>query len=657
MSYPATLNDALVANRRDDRHIAYINDQTDERPISFAELYQRALGVLRHLQAFGIRPGDELILFTNSNEQFVDGFWACLLGGIVPVPIAVGISDDHRHKLLAVFATLANPYVYTEDGLLQRLRNFGEAQGLARPVQALIERSLRVEEVQSIAEPGTPVAAQAQDRAFIQFSSGSTGVPKGVVLTHANLMTNIRGIVEGAGITADDVALSWMPLTHDMGLIGLHLSMVVANVSHFIMDTRLFSRRPLAWMTRASEKQATILCSPNFGYKHFLRVYESKGLENLDLSRVKIIFNGAEPIAVPLCERFCEQMARFHMPAVSMRPVYGLAEASVAVTIPTPGVPYRTITANRHALKIGEPYERCLPGSEDAVVLPTVGVPIFGTELRIADDEANPLPDGTVGHIQIRGGNVTAGYYQKAGIDRSPYTADGWLDTGDLGLMYDGELVVTGRFKEIIFANGQNYYPHDIENVVQEHADLELGKVVACGARRAGAEEDELVIFVLYRADLDDFEPIANRVRRAVTAQTGLEVDEVVPINRVPKTTSGKITRRRLATDYEDGVYDEVVMALRERRQTHHRGEITAATELEQLMVGICNEVVTDRELDPDDNFFEIGISSLALAEIHERLDERYPDLVDVSDFFDYPTIRELAALLARKAEGSTRQS
>jgi acyl-CoA synthetase (AMP-forming)/AMP-acid ligase II/acyl carrier protein len=651
VSYPATLNDALIANRRDDRHIAYINDQTDERPISFAELYERALGVLRHLQAFGIRPGDELILFTNSNEQFVDGFWACLLGGIVPVPIAVGISDDHRHKLLAVFATLANPYVYTEDGLLQRLRNFGELQDLARPVEALIERSLRVEDVQSIAEPGSPVAAQAKDRAFIQFSSGSTGAPKGVVLTHANLMTNIRGIVEGAGITADDVALSWMPLTHDMGLIGLHLSMVVANVSHYIMDTRLFSRRPLAWMTRASEKQATILCSPNFGYKHFLRVYESKGLENLDLSRVKIIFNGAEPIAVPLCERFCAEMARFQMPAVSMRPVYGLAEASVAVTIPTPGVPYRTITANRHALKIGEPYQSCLPGSEDAVVLPTVGVPIYGTELRIADNEANVLPDGTVGHIQIRGGNVTAGYYQKAGIDRSPYTADGWLDTGDLGLMYDGELVVTGRYKEVIFANGQNYYPHDIENVVQEHANLELGKVVAVGARRAGAEEDELVIFVLYRADLDDFEPIANRVRRAVTEQTGLEVDEVVPINRVPKTTSGKITRRRLATDYEDGIYDEIVLSLHDLRQAHHRGATTAVTALEQILARICHEVVTDRELDPNDNFFEIGISSLALAEIHERLDELYPDLIEVSDFFDYPTVRELAGFLARKAE------
>ncbi len=651
MSYPPTLNQALLANRRGDRHVAFLNDQTDERRVSFADLYDRALGVLHHFQEFGIQPGDELVLFTNSNEQFVDGFWACLMGGIVPVPIAVGISDDHRHKLLAVFDTLANPYIYTEDGLLHRLANFGAAQGRTAQVNALATRALRVEDIRSIAAPGTLVDRRPEDRAFIQFSSGSTGSPKGVVLTHGNLMTNIRGIVEGAGITADDVALSWMPLTHDMGLIGLHLSMVVANVTHYIMDTRLFSRRPLVWITRASEKRATILCSPNFGYKHFLRVYESKGLEDMDLSQVKIIFNGAEPIAVPLCERFCHELARFNLPAVSMRPVYGLAEASVAVTIPKPGVPYRTLTINRHSLKIGERYEPCPAGDEDAVSLPTVGVPIYGTELRVADDADNVLPADTVGHIQIRGGNVTAGYYQKDGLDRSPFTADGWLDTGDLGLMSQGQLVVTGRFKEIIFANGQNYYPHDIENVVQEHANIELGKVVACGARRAGAEEDELVIFLLYRAGLDDFEPIANSVRRAVTEQTGLEVDEVVPIKRVPKTTSGKITRRRLAQDYEDGVYDEIVLTLHDLRQAHHRGEATAATALENIIAKICSEVVSDRQLASDDNFFEIGISSLALAEIHERLDELYPDMIDVSDFFDYPTIRELAGFVARRSQ------
>ena len=462
-------------------------------------------------------------------------------------------------------------------------------------------------------------------------------------------MTNIGDIVERAGLQRRRHRLSWMPLTHDMGLIGLHLSMIVAGVSHYIMDTRLFSRRPLAWMTQVSEKHASITCSPNFGYKHFLRVYQSKGLEDLDLSQVRMIFNGAEPIAVPLCERFCREMERFDMPAIAMRPVYGLAEASVAVTIPQPGVAFRTITANRHTLKIGAPYTSCPPGSEDAVSLPTVGVPIYGTELRIADDDGNILAEDIVGHIQIRGGNVTAGYYQKEGLDRSPFTPDGWLDTGDLGLMSEGELVVTGRFKEIIFANGQNYYPHDIEQVVQEHAGIELGKVVACGARRGGAEEDELVIFLLYRAGLDEFEPIANNVRRAVTEHTGLEVDEVVPINRVPKTTSGKITRRRLARDYEDGVYDEVVLTLHDLRQAHHRGETTAVNALEQIISRICSEVVSDRQLHVHDNFFEIGISSLALAEIHERLDELYPDVIDVSDFFDYPTIRELADFLSRK--------
>lgn len=443
---PDTLIGLLAANSASTHHIHYLNGQDDRRSVSFGALRAAAQGVLFHLQAFGARPGDRVILHTASNEQFIDGFWACLLGGLVPVPVAVGISDDHRQKLLQVFTQLGRPMVYTEDAQVSRLRDFAEASGTTAEVSSLAARSLVVERVTDISQPGRVHPVTADDVAFIQFSSGSTSTPKGVVLTHRNLMTNIRAIIERGRFTARDVSLSWMPLTHDMGLIGFHLCMFAANIEHTIMDTRLFSRRPLLWLDEASRIGATLLSSPNFGYKHFLKMYESKGLEGLDLSRVRLLFNGAEPISVPLCRRFMAEMQRFRLPPAAMYPVYGLAEASLAVTVPEPGREFRAVTVDRTSLAVGRAPVTAQAGAANSLELMVLGPPIRDCSLRIVDDEDMALPPGTTGHVQIRGGNVTGGY---AGLppDQQPLTPDGWLRTGDLGFVTlpDGELVKIGR--------------------------------------------------------------------------------------------------------------------------------------------------------------------------------------------------------------------
>ena len=262
---PGTLVEVLAARSDSNRRIRYLNGQDDRRDVYFGELRAAALGVLFHLQAFGAKPGDRVILHTSSNEQFIDGFWACLLGGLVPVPVAVGISDDHRQKLLQVFSVLDKPVVYTEAGQLARLRDYAQSGNSADLIDALARRSLIVERVNDISRPGLEHRVTADDIAFIQFSSGSTSAPKGVQLTHRNLLTNIAAMIAGGRFTDQDVSLSWMPLTHDMGLIGFHLCMFSANIEHTIMDTRLFSRRPLLWLEEASRIGATLLSSPNFG--------------------------------------------------------------------------------------------------------------------------------------------------------------------------------------------------------------------------------------------------------------------------------------------------------------------------------------------------------------------------------------------------------
>ena len=349
-----TLIDLLADVRSRDRHIRFIDGENDETTVSFADLWDRAVALLGSLQARGMQKGDELVIFSTSNESFVVAFWAAILGGIVPVPVAVGISDEHKHKLFRILRQLEKATLFTEQDLLDRLLAFSRDNQLDDVTTILEQRTSLMSDVVP-GENGEVFAATPDDVAFIQYSSGSTSDPKGVCLTHCNLCINIRAIVEGTGWAEDDVSLSWMPLTHDMGLIGYHLSVLAAGMNHAVMDTNAFVRRPLLWMIKANELRATQLCSPNFGYKHFLKLFERKGLPDTDLSCVKLILNGAEPISYSLCEEFLEALAPSGLKRTAMFPVYGLAEATVGVSMPETGTEYSRIVVHRHSLRVGEP--------------------------------------------------------------------------------------------------------------------------------------------------------------------------------------------------------------------------------------------------------------------------------------------------------------
>jgi len=644
-----TLAELIADNRNHSGKITYLEGEHEARDVSYEELHARALGILHHLQRLGARRGDKLILFLGSNEQFIDAFWAALLGGIIPVPVALGISDEHRHKLLRIARKLGKPFIYTERRSLERIGSFAAEAGELETAEGLRARAFLVDDLSDISRAGQVYQARPDDIAFIQFSSGSTSEPKGVVLTHGNVIANARGVVEAARISADDISLSWMPLTHDMGLIGFHLIMFYRRVHAHLMPTELFIRRPLLWLTFASRIRASILCSPNFGYKHYLKVLGERPVEGLDLSRVKLIFNGAEPISVELCEEFLTRLAPARLPRDSMYPVYGLAEASLAVSFPPPGAPLRTITLNRHGLGVGNPVELIDKGSRDAVRLVSEGRAIPYCNVRITDDEDRPLPDGRIGHLHMRGDNVTRGYYESPEVNAASFTADGWLRTGDLALMHQGDLYVSGRAKEIIFVNGQNYYPHDLEAIAQRIEGLELGKVVAAGVRPPGTEVEQLMIFVLHRGSMEDFLPLATRLGRLINEQAGLEVAEVVPVKRIPKTTSGKIQRHLLEESYIDGEFAAELKALATLRAAQRGPERASRSVIEEKLRTICDTALGGKRVDANDNLFELGASSLKLIEIHEQIDREYPGRVDLTELFDFPTIAELARHLESK--------
>jgi acyl-CoA synthetase (AMP-forming)/AMP-acid ligase II/acyl carrier protein len=644
-----TLTALIESNRSVARKITYLEGENEARDVSYGELYERALGILYHLQRLGARRGDKLILFLNNNEQFIDAFWAAVLGGIIPVPVALGISDEHRHKLLRIARKLGKPFIYTERRSLDRIGSFAAQVGETDTFESLRSRAFLVDDLDDISRPGKPVEARPDDVAFIQFSSGSTSEPKGVVLTHANIIANARGVSEAAGFTDRDVSLSWMPLTHDMGLIGFHLIMFWNRIHTHLMPTELFIRRPLLWLTFASRVRANILCSPNFGYKHYLKVLGDRSLEGLDLSSVRLIFNGAEPISVDLCDEFLTRLAPARLSRNAMYPVYGLAEASLAVSFPPPGAPVRTVTLNRHQMNVGSPVATVAAEDRDAVKLVSEGRAIPYCQVRIADDEDKALPEDRIGHVHMRGENVTRGYYEDPRANAASFTADGWLRTGDLGLFHQGELYISGRAKEIIFVNGQNYYPHDLEAIAQRVPGLELGKVVAAGVRPRGAQTEQLVLFVLHRGGMDEFLPLATQAARLINEEAGLEVAEVVPVKRIPKTTSGKIQRHLLEESLVAGEFDAELQELAALRAALRGTESSSRTEIEDKLKTICDAALPGKRVDVHDNLFEIGASSLKLIEIHEQIDREYPGQIDLTELFDFPTIAELAKHLETK--------
>ena len=645
-----TLTQALDNNQNSSHLISYLRSNNEESKISFTDLRTRALGILFNLQQKGVKPGDQLIILTENNEFFLDAFWAGLYGGIIPVPVATASNDEHRFKLIRIFNKLEAPYIYTDSKTLDLMQSFCSNNNMADIADQLRSKSILIDEINDISHAGKLHPVKTDDIAFIQFSSGSTSEPKGVVLTHKNIMTNINAIIEAADFTQKDTFFSWMPLTHDMGMIGFHLTPVVLCINHTIMDTSVFVRRPLLWLTAASDKQATILCSPNFGYKHFLKVFESKGIESMDLSRVRLIFNGAEPISLELCQHFLTAMSAYGLNEKSMFPVYGLAEASLAVSFPKPQSSLESVRLKRQQLAVDDKVKTT--DDDDSMEFVLVGKPINDCHVRIADMDNNPLHENTVGKIQLKGDNVTQGYYLANDINRKLITEDGWLDTGDLGSFINNQMIITGRIKDIIFVNGQNFYSHDLENILHRLDELELGKVIATGARKSGADDDELLIFILYRGEIEAFIPLVNTIRKTINEATGAVVHQVIPVKRIPKTTSGKVQRHLLSDEYISGDYEEQINAIKNLLiQSDENTEDDDTDSQESKILQICNATVEDKNIKLDDNLFEIGISSLSLAEIHEQLDELYPGKVDITDLFDNPTVRELSKFLETLTE------
>ncbi|MCX7922533.1 MAG: SDR family oxidoreductase [Clostridia bacterium] len=533
--------------------ITFIQDDDSELFLSYETILQKALHRLGGMRNAGIKKGQYVLLVLDNSIDFVVTFWACILGGIIPAPLIYPTSSKIMNatlkKLAAVWNVLEKPLVLSDKNLED---NAEEIEKIIGTSGIQIADVLRFDECGGngeldLAEKDTP--------AFIQFSSGSTNIPKGVILTHNNLLTNVEAIISSAKLTDGDISLGWMPYHHDMGLIGFHLTITAIGMSQFNMTPYKFVKKPNLWLELISKHRITLTGSPNFGYKLVLNRVKPELLERLDLSCLKYIFNGAEPISVPLMEEFMEKLSVCGLKKSAMYPVYGMAEACLAVSFPIPFEEPVVQSVSRQNLVSKSTVTHIEAKSKDALLLADEGYPVNGIEIRVVDHNGSVVHEGIVGEIQIRGNNVTSGYINNPEANRSSFH-EGWLKTGDTGFMVNGRLTVVGRLKDIIFVNGQNFFAHDIESVIEELEGVEAGKVVACGWHDETERREKVALFSTLRVKKDNVKAFYSKILKHVNEVFGIPVDYVVSVSTIPKTTSGKIQRFALVQAFRNNEYE-----------------------------------------------------------------------------------------------------
>ncbi|MCY0988547.1 fatty acyl-AMP ligase [Nannocystis sp. ILAH1] len=552
MTRPETLTQALdAATARADFGYSHLVQEKDPvRFLSYAETARRARRFGAALQAAGVRAGERVGLILPDSSEFVEAIFGAMYAGAIPVPVYppmnLGQFEGYLANTTHILRQAGCSLVVTDAKVRPIL---GKLMSNVPSVRAVEVYASFVKQVDERAAP-IGVDVKPDDVAFLQFTSGSTSQPKGVTLTHANLIANIAALGAGLHADGDTVGLSWLPLYHDMGLIGFVFAPAVLQVRGVqFMSPLLFLKRPALWLRQLSERKATVTFAPNFAYGLCTARIKDHELQGVDLSHLRVAGCGAEPIQYDTLNAFAERFAAWGFKRTAFLSCYGMAEHSLAVTFVDLQEDLRADKVDPDALVHGEAKPS---DTSDALKVVCCGRTFPEHDLRIVDAESNPLPERRVGQIELRGPSVMRGYWGDA--ERTlQVLKDGWLATGDLGYLADGELYVCGRIKDLIIIHGRNYYPQDLEWQASQVEGVRRGNVVAFGIEDASLGRERVIVAAEVRTP--HAEDLRDKIAAKILETLALKPDEVVllPPGSLPKTSSGKLQRNKTSELYRDG--------------------------------------------------------------------------------------------------------
>jgi 1-acyl-sn-glycerol-3-phosphate acyltransferase len=550
----ATLLDALEwhARTRPERTHILLADTGAGSPITFGDLRTEATAVAAGLIRRGVRPGESVAIMLPTGRDFFAVFYGALYAQAVPVPVYPPARpsqiEAHLQRVAGILANCEARVLLT----------FARAQRMADLLHsfgARLEIIATRAEIAGISTACPAPALQPGDTAMLQYTSGSTGRAKGVVITHQNLLANLNAMQRVTGVTSTDCFVSWLPLYHDMGLIGACFGALILGFPLVLMTPFSFLSHPVRWLRTIERHRATITAAPNFAYEICLSKIQDRELQGLDLGSLRLAFNGAEAVSANTLECFAERFGPYGLRGEALMPVYGLAESALGLTFPPVGRgPLIDRIARERFLTTGVA-SAAGPGDRAPLCVVSCGPALPGHSIRIVDERGAVLPERTQGRIEFQGPSATSGYFHNPEETARLFHGE-WLDTEDLGYLADGELYVTGRAKDIIIRGGHNIHPQELEAAVSLLPGVRKGGVAAFPAidRRAGTERIVVLVETSDRFPVSATELI-GRVNRLAVDLIGLPVDEVVlvPPRTVLKTSSGKIRRAACRAAYERG--------------------------------------------------------------------------------------------------------
>ncbi len=559
MEEAETLGEVLrlrAAHSPDRPHIhLYEEDQGKPRTITFGELYRRSLLLAGELRRRGLGGGRTVALMLPTCAEFFYSFFGVILAGGIPVPIYPPFRADKIEEYAARQAAILR------NAEAQFLLTFRRAEKIAKLIMPLAPSLEGVFEAASLwreEQAGTagemPAPRGGGEIAFLQYTSGSTGQPKGVVLTHANLLANIRAIGEALEMRPHDVAVGWLPLYHDMGLIGTWLVPLYFGLPLAVLSPVSFLSRPERWLRTIHRHRGTLSAAPNFAYELCVRKIPDSELEGLDLSSWRAALNGAEPVRPETIERFTTRFAAYGFRPEALMPVYGLAEATLAVAAPALGTAPLIDRIERSAFEREGTAIPAAPEESQILQFVSEGRPLPGINIEMRNPEGGPCRERQEGRLWFRSPGATEGYYHNPEATRELRDANGWLDSGDLGYLADGNLFLTGRAKDIIIKGGRNLVPHEIEEIAGRVPGVRTGCVASFGIPDKATGTERLVVAAELRQGARAQE-IREEIIRRVSEAIGLPPDEVALLapGSIPKTSSGKLRRAETQRLFQEG--------------------------------------------------------------------------------------------------------
>jgi fatty-acyl-CoA synthase len=547
----ATMTEALDYAAQGEKGLNFHDARANlVRAYRYAELRRDALAAAHRFVARGIAPGERVALIAETGAEFVALFFGALYAGIWPVPLPLPTSFGGKEAYinqLAVQLKSAGPALLLYPSDVAMAAAAAEATG----VTGLNWASFLAGQAEEAPLP----QAKPDDIAYLQYSSGSTRFPHGVVITHRALMSNLAAHAASMRIGSGDRGISWLPFYHDMGLVGCMLTIVANQMSCDYLKTEDFARRPLAWLDLITRnQQCSMSYAPTFGYDICARRISSQTdvANRFDLSRWRVAGNGADMIRPDVMQFFVDTFAPAGFKASSFLPSYGLAEATLAVTVMPPGEGIVVQMVEETLLAGGGPGERDRPQRYRSVV--NCGKPVREMEVEIRGDDGSRLSEHEIGRIFCRGTSVMVGYFRDEEATRACLDEDNWLDTGDMGYLSDNYLYVVGRAKDMIIINGKNHWPQDIEWAVEQLPGFKAGDIAAFSITTPGGEETPAVLVQCRTSDDSERGRLRDVIRERVRAITGINcVIELVPPRSLPRTSSGKLSRAKARNLYLSG--------------------------------------------------------------------------------------------------------